>query len=330
MAVTRRLVFAAFVLLVPVHAFAQAAGEIAFTTGASTDRVAAVATQARVFADTDWLRVFGEVAWAGVSGPESDVFGSTYPYENRLTVMDAYAEKMFRRDRGIVGVRAGRFRTPFGIYQASDHAYAGFLRAPLIRYEGCWALSNMQLEHGVNFIGGVPWLQLEATFGTPSDAGDDPRRAGLDQVLRVQTYYGGLIVGASHIRTQPYQPAKYAHGRTVFTGFDVRWMRDGVQLKSEVLTGRAFDGVHTRGGYIDASVHRREMGPVTAVFRVEALDYEAGPRSHFAKRATAGARVRLADGLYAQVSGSHQAGALYEMPPNAIDAAVTYTVRFGR
>ena len=91
--------------------------------------------------------------------------------------MEAYGERTFRGERALAGVRAGRFRTPFGISGGSDHGYGGFLRAPLIRYAGYWALANTFLEHGVNVMAGVPALQMEYTIGTPSDVGDGGREA---------------------------------------------------------------------------------------------------------------------------------------------------------
>ena len=59
------------------------------------------------------------------------------------------------------GVRGGQYRTPFGIYSRSDYAYQGFLRAPLIRYDDYWSISNNFLERGVNVVAGGPRLQVE-------------------------------------------------------------------------------------------------------------------------------------------------------------------------
>ena len=50
----------------------------------------------------------------------TDVFGAAYPYGGRVTVMEAYAERYFKPRGALLGVRAGRFRTPFGIYGRSD------------------------------------------------------------------------------------------------------------------------------------------------------------------------------------------------------------------
>jgi hypothetical protein len=159
MAVQRPFAICILCLCAASTASAQTAvGEVSVTAGASTDNVVAGATQGRVFGDTPWFRFFTEGTWAkftaGEEGEESEAFGSAYPYEGPPRVMDAYAEKLVERGRWVGSVRAGRFRTPFGISDASDYAYSGFLRAPLIRYEGYWALSNMFFEHGVNALVG--------------------------------------------------------------------------------------------------------------------------------------------------------------------------------
>ena len=331
----RRLLLAlALILATTTEAWAQdhVSTELSMTSGASTDEVTAGALQGRVFGDVKGVRLFGELSWATVSGPTSDAFGAAYPYVRRVKVMDAYAERMFRHGVAMVGVRGGQFRTPFGIYSSADHAYGGFLRAPLIRYAGYWALSNTFLERGVNVVGGVPALQAEYTVGTPADSGDEDeqRRAGTDQVVRVQGYLGSLVVGASHIRTQPYQPQGFSPGRAIFSGVDARWMHGGVQVRGEWIDGQPFDRMHTRGGYLDAFVHRREMGPFSAMARIEVLDCDSGERSVLAKRATVGTRIHLVESLYAQVNLSHQRGALYTAQPMSTDVAVTYTLRYPR
>ena len=331
---TRLFATLLFVVAAPMTALAQpiaaAAAEVSVTGGASTDEVTAGAVQGRVFGDVKGVRVFAEASWATVAGPASDAFGAAYPYERRLHVMEVYGEKVSPVGRALLGVRAGRFRTPFGIYSSSDHGYAGFLRAPLIRYAGYWSLSNTFLEHGVNVVAGVPSLQAEYTIGAPADPGITQRRDGVDQVIRLQGYRGGLILGASRLLTQPYQPARFASGRAIFNGIDARWMRGGLQVRGEWLDGQPFDHMHTRGGYVDVLLHRREMGPLTALARLEVLDYDAGSRSVLARRTTVGARMQLADGLYAVFNTSRQSGAIYNARASAADLAFTYTVRYPR
>ena len=77
----------------------------------------------------------------------------------------------------------------------------------------------------------------------------------------------------------PTQPASFARGRAEFTGVDVRWMHDGVLVRGEWITGQPFDGTTTDGWYADVMLHRAAMGPVTAVLRVERLDYNTDRRS---------------------------------------------------
>ena len=187
--------------------------EVAQTVGFSTDDVAAAATQVRAFGDVasacdSWWRVRGPQR----SDTTSDAFGAAYPTMG-IQVIEAYGERTFQPGRGLVGVRLGRYRTPFGISSASDHAYIGFLRAPLIRYDDYFALSNNFLEQGVDVVVGMPRLTLEVSVGVPADVGEAHRRSGLDTVVRGQGAFGSAIVGVSYIDTKPYQPATFAFGR---------------------------------------------------------------------------------------------------------------------
>ena len=299
------------------------------TAGYSTDEVSALATQLRGFGDLKaGIRFYLEGAWARRSERETDAFAAAYPYGGRLEVIEAYGERLFTPGKALLGLRAGRYRTPFGIAGRSDHAYSGFLRAPLIRYDDYFALSNTFLEHGVDVIAGVPQLYLEASLGVPGDAGGVKRRDGFDSVVRLQGYHGPWIVGLSHIRTQPTQPASFARGRSEFTGVDVRWMHEGVLVRGEWITGQPFDGTTSDGWYADVMFHRAVMGPVTAVLRAERLNYNTVSRfALHERRVTVGAKVRLPRGLTAQVNVLRQSGTLPNYRPAPVDLALTYSVR---
>ena len=305
--------------------------EAAVSTGLSTEeKISATAVQLRAFGDVKGgVRFFAEGAWGTRSDDDSDTFGAAYPYANRFQVIEAYGERLFQPGHAVVGVRGGRYRTPFGISNGSDHGYTGFLRAPLIRYDGYFALSNTFLEHGGAVFAGVPRLTVEASVGRPADVGSAVRRPGVDTVIRIQSFVGPLIAGVSRIRTSPYLPESFALGKSVFTGIDVRWMHKGVQLRGEWITGRPFDGTTTRGWYADAIVHRTVMGPVTAVARIEHLDYDADPAFAVdARRQTIGARIRLFDALSVQLNVVHQTGELSEeYGAAAFDVGVTYSLR---
>src|SRR6185436_10745291 len=120
-------------------------------------------------------------------------------YDKRIRASEVYAERTILRSGYLAGVRVGQFRTPFGIYQRSDHAYNGFTRAPLIRYGSYWGLSNGFLEDGVSVVAGRPRLFVEASAGVPNDMDAYARKSGLDSTLRVQGSLGSIVGGVSFI-----------------------------------------------------------------------------------------------------------------------------------
>jgi len=302
--------------------------EAALTAGYSTDDVTAAAVQARAFGDLKGgVRVFGEASWARSSDDDNDAFTAAYPYGNRVEVIEAYAERMFRPREAIAGIRAGRFRTPFGIYNASDHAYSGFLRPPLLRYDEYSGVSNSFLEHGADLVIGVPRLTVEAALGVPADVGPSVRRSGLDSVIRVQGYYGPLIAGVSHIRTSPLRSAEVDHGRADFTGLDLRWTHNGLQMRGEWMTGHPSVGTTTTGWYTDGLIHLAVMGPVTGVARLERLGTEEPAERLSATRQTIGARVRVVGGFSLSVNLVHREGDLKEYPPTSLDVGLTWSRR---
>jgi hypothetical protein len=331
MALMRRLVAAwALVAAGAASAGAQSiAVDAEQTAGASTGHVAAAATQVHLFGDVgSGVRFLTEASWATRTETTSDVFGAAYPYDNRVRVIETYAERMFQPGGRMLAVRVGRYRTPFGMSSASDHAYIGFLRAPLIRYDGYYALSNNFLEHGADVVFGTPRLLVEGSLGVPADVGTAGRRRGADAVVRAQSTVGSAIVGVSVISTHPYQSPLFAQGRARFAGVDARWMRAGVQARGEWIIGRPFDGTTTTGGYVDLIVHRPRMGPLTAVARAERLSYQTiAPFELYGHRYTAGARLRVFDRWTVEVEVVRQNAGLPEHRPTALDVAVTYAVR---
>jgi hypothetical protein len=303
--------------------------EAELSAGHSSDDLQAGGIQARVFGTVPggW-QVYLEGSWAGVTRFGSDAFGAAFPYDRRLRPMELYAEKIGRPKGMLVGVRAGRYRVPFGIYGRSEHGYSGFTRAPLIRYGGNWALSNNALEAGAAVLVGVPSFTLETSVAVPLDSGHDPRPTTPDLVVRAQTYRGPLIVGASYLSSRAYAEGPWVEGRTTFGGVDARWMQGGVHVRGEWLFGRPWSGVATYGGYVDLSVHRERMGPVTAVARAERLDYEAGDHSAYLRRYTAGARVRVSRDVSLQINILHQPDGFINGRRVAADVGVTHTIRF--
>jgi hypothetical protein len=319
--------------------------EADITAGYSGEEVRAAASQLRVFGDGPArIRYFAEASWAGrwagddpvigggligVDPIGTDVFGAAYPYRQRVQVMEAYAERYFSARGFLFGGRAGQFRTPFGIYTRSDYGYNGFVRPPLIRYDGYYGLSNNWLEQGAMITAGLPQLFVEASVGRPHDVGTALRRTGTDGSVRVQGYHGPLIVGVSHARSNPYMPIRFAPGRQAFTGVDVRFSSaSGIQLRGEAIKGRSFDGVSTTGWYVDGILHRVGMGPFTAVVRGESLDYTApAPRDRAASRFTLGTRVRLPGRITTQVNYVQQHGDMPRIYDSSLDVSLTYSLR---
>ena len=332
----------------PAHAQATVAAEFDLTAGFSGEDVRATATQMRLFGRAPGnVDFFGEVVWGdrwagdapviggGLSGVDptgTDVFGAAYPYGGHAVLMEMYAERYFRPRKAFFGVRAGRFRMPFGIYTRSDYGYSGFLRPPLIRYDGYFGISNNWLEEGGLFFAGVPQLFVEASVSRPHDVGFAIRRNGTNGSVRVQGYRGQFVVGASYARSNPYLSPRFAVGRQAFSGIDVRWAHPaGVQARGELLKGHSYEGVSTLGWYVDGILHRPGMGPFTALVRGESLDYDATPgRARAGKRVTLATRVRLPGPVTLQLNYLRQQGDLPRIKSQSIDFSATYSIRVDR
>src|SRR5260221_11007180 len=99
------------------------------------------------------------------------------------------------------------------------------------------------------------------------------------------------------MRTSPLQSVdEDREGAAESTGVDLRWTYSGVQLRGEWITGRPFKGASTSGWYADGFVHLAAMGPVTAVARIEQLDFEdpSEAEESLSRRQTIGARGPVA------------------------------------
>src|SRR5438552_16133174 len=100
--ITKRLIAACAGCIVIVTSetviFAQTiTTEGAITVGVSSDDAASVATQIRAFGEIQGgIRYYLEGAWAELSDSDSDAFGAAYPYGNRVQVIEAYGDRMFR------------------------------------------------------------------------------------------------------------------------------------------------------------------------------------------------------------------------------------------
>src|SRR5262245_37628230 len=98
--------------------------EASQTVGASSEDVSSAATQLHLFGElTQGIRFNVETGWAWRSVDRGDALQTAYPYDSRLKLIEAYGERVFDHGHGLLAVRVGRYRTPFGIYSASDHGY---------------------------------------------------------------------------------------------------------------------------------------------------------------------------------------------------------------
>ena len=319
--------------------------ETEVTIGRSSDGTTGAAAQIRFFgaSRSDW-RVFLESTWGTVRSGDAgytDAFSSAYPYDRRIRPMELYVEKLRRLGDGatFVGLRAGRYRTPFGMSSRSDHAYLGFLRAPLIRYAWNWALSSTYMDLGADVIVGRPSFTVETSLGVPSDEGDAPRRRGFTGLVRAQGYVKSAVFGASYINSAVADTNPLVHGRLLLSGVDGRWMHGGFQVRGEWVIGEADAESTTRGGYVDVIAHPRALGRVTLLARLEHLDWDlpSGPQySAYPRRLTVASRVRILPEVHVQ------AGVLRSFartpgpndrfervrPTTTLDVAVTFSRRF--
>jgi len=314
--------------------------EVQSTIGVSSEAAGLAATQIRAIGDfSPTWRYYGEAGIGCRPGASStydpsnlesasDSFGAAYPYNGRPTLLEAYAERSFaagKAEQYYGTVRLGQFRPPFGIYSESDHAYIGFTRAPLIRYYTNWALSNFWIDAGADALISSPHLQLEASSGVPRDA-EGRRRSNGDLVARIQAYQGPLILGVSHIVTDPPADEPFATGRSQFTGLDFRLTYAGLQVRGEWLAGRQISDTYTQGWYVDAIAHEPSLERITWVARYEELRYSAGTHSANLSRRTLGGKLLLTRHLTSQLN-LIQHSAIAASNDRAVDVTFTYSFR---
>jgi hypothetical protein len=307
----------------------QPTTEVDTTIGYSTEGLSTAAAQVRTFGEIrPGLRYYFEGNAALRTDKDSDAFGAAFPYSNGMNASETYIEQRLGGRELIGGVRAGRYRTPFGIYDRGDHAYNGFLRPPLVRWGEYYDLSNYWLEGGVDAFAAGRGFQLEVSLGSPAEDRDlKLRRGGLDVAARLQAHRGSLIGGVSFLKTQPDTTEPWVRGHGRFGGVDARWMRDGLQLRGEIIWGNAFDNAGMRGWYLDALAHRCDLGPVTPVLRVEEYRYWGSSFRTTWKRVTVGARIKLSQATTLQVNVLRQPE-LTATKNSALDVGLTHTVRF--
>jgi len=249
--------------------------ETALTGGYSTDDVTAAAVQLRAFGEvTGGVRFFGEVAWARSSDADNEQLCDGVPVQQprrgdrsvRRADLPA-ARRASRRARRTLPHAVRHLQRERSRVQRIPPAAARSLR----RVSG---ISNHFLEHGARCDVRRAMAHARTAIGAPADVGTAVRRSGLDAVARLQAYYGPLIAGVSRIRTSPLHrskrntkvppssPASISGGPAIGVQLRGEWMPD-------VLSTARREGLVCR-----RLVHLIGMGPVTAVARIEQLEYE--------------------------------------------------------
>ena len=193
-----------------------------------------------------------------------------------IEIIDAYVEYLRPRGRGLRAVKAGRYRAPFGIWSAGDHALSRLPAAAAHPLR--WLLRAVERLSRAR-RGGDRRRAASVARGERRPPGRCRRwRCAAPASTRCcapRSAHGPVIVGASYLDTMPDQPPRFAQGRAHFGGADLRVMHAGVLVRGEWIGGRPFDGIATRGGYLDLLVHRPGLGPVTLLGRAERLAYDA-------------------------------------------------------
>ena len=217
-------------------------------------------------------------------------------------------------------MRAGRFRTPFGLHGRRTRLH-GFLRAPLIATRFHWALSNTFLEHGVNVMVAPTRCQFRIHGGASGRRWRTAAPRRLDQVC-AQGYHGDSS-SATATSDAAYRTPAMPRARRL----QRRRRPPGCAAACSCAVNGSTDSRAT--ACTRAALHRRlrqsqRDGPITALARMEVLDYDAGARSVLARR------PRSCCACWSLTACTRRSmrrtGAVPSTAPaNSVDAALTYT-----
>lgn len=132
-----------------------------------------------------------------------------------MQLMEMYAERYFSPHGALLGVRAGRFRMPFGIYRRSDYGYSGFLREGVdssIRVQGY----RGQFIVGASYARSNPYLSPRFAVGRQAFSGVDVRWAHHAGVRHAASFYapdcpGPVTLQLNYLRQHGDLPRIKAH-----------------------------------------------------------------------------------------------------------------------
>src|SRR5579872_765593 len=188
---------------------------------------------------------------------------------------------------------AGNITLPFGLYDTEETYASGLIDYPLARVDKGFSSVDWFVP-GVGFRGGSPALQIEAAgFGGQASGVWGNRNNVAGGALRLQSYYQGLIVGASRwdgSESTGFGKAAAGRLRTHLSGFDMRFTRPHLLVRGEYLFG-TLGNAQTHGWYTDFYYHLPKYERWTIVARAEQFQPASNIRA--TDQVTLGARYTL-------------------------------------
>lgn len=203
-------------------------------------------------------------------------------------VQQAVIDKEWKGQRA----QAGIVRIPFGIYDYQETYASGLIDYAIPRVDYIFNSVDWGAP-GAMYVGGSPNLQIEAAAfeGRGMGIWTNPCNIG-GAAARLQTYMGGIILGASHWNGYFDHTTLGPNTRETvrMNGFDFRYAFKGLRLRGEYLFGR-FDNDYTHGFYVDGFYQLPFFQKMTLVGRWEAM--RPGGTDPYGKQVTLGFRYTL-------------------------------------
>ncbi len=240
---------------------------------------------AQVHLDTE-LGSGWKLGFEGIRRAKELVYG---PASSQFQVDKVTLEKEWNGHRARVGI----LRLPFGIWNTRETYASGIIDYPLARVDYGYSSVDWSVP-GAAWSGGSRIMQVEAAIVNGKAVGiwGNYHNVG-GSVVRVQSYVGSLILGASrwdgHI-DMPYVPQRYVH----LNGIDARYTLSHLLFRGEYLFGTLAER-QTHGGYLDVYYRVPKYEKWTLAARLEAM--RRGTGEPFAKQITIGTRFTATPNL---------------------------------
>ncbi|HWA83911.1 MAG TPA: hypothetical protein VG820_10775 [Fimbriimonadaceae bacterium] len=187
---------------------------------------------------------------------------------------DLLDETYVKYTSGLTEVRAGRFRSGFGISEWSDYYYNAIIALPIVRFnrlQPYLGLTRFDTGLDVRSIVGPVEYQV-GMVDTDSGAWQWAPKNPDFGVARLQTHFGALIVGASALGRVA---GSKDEDDTEAYGVDFRWTADHLQMRGELVRLHSGDG-WSGGYYVDAFLRPPGLYRTQVGVRAQAVDSLAG------------------------------------------------------